>query len=372
MRRLIPFLIALLVFTGSAGSALAADLGTDTITTAKAEVLDVVHEETKQIPGLTATSTIQTIVVRIIDGPEKGKEMTIDNDYLNLEKGEVFYLNHTVSTFDGRDYYHVSDPYRLDSLVFFIALFVVCVVLFGGIQGTRGLVSLIGSFALIVYLLLPGILAGYSPILLSVGISSLIIVIGSYITHGFNKTTSSAIIGMIITIVLTGALAYAAVHSARLSGFDTEETVYLNLNTQGVIDFPGLLLGGILIGLLGVLYDMAIGQAIAIEELHNAAPHQTKKHIFLRGLRIGREHIGALVNTLAIAYVGASLPLLLLFYSPSADIALIANRELFATEIVRIMISSIGLVLAVPITTAISVAILVQEPSEHHTAQTQS
>ena len=135
-------------------------------------------------------------------------------------------------------------------------------------------------------------------------------------------------------------------------------------------------LGGVIIGLLGVLYDAAIGQAVSVEELTRIAPHVPRKTIYQRALRIGREHIGALVNTLAIAYVGASLPLLLLFYqTSSASIAQIANTEIFSTEIVRIMIGSIGLVLAVPITTLVSVLILVKKPThvaDSHTVSEES
>jgi uncharacterized membrane protein len=116
----------------------------------------------------------------------------------------------------------------------------------------------------------------------------------------------------------------------------------------------GLLFGGIMIGLLGVLYDIAIGQAVAIEELFRAGKHLTRREVYLRGIRIGREHIGALVNTLAIAYVGASLPLLLLMQSATTGIAFIINSEILSTEIVRILIGSIGLILAVPITTLIA------------------
>jgi uncharacterized membrane protein len=257
--------------------------------------------------------------------------------------------------------YAVSDPYRLPAVYGFIALFVLCVLIFGGWQGLRGLIALVASFLFIFYLLFPGILHGYSPILVSVGVASLIIVLGSYITHGFNKTTTSAVVGMIITILFTGGLAYYAVAVTRLSGFASEESVYLNFGTNGSIDFVGLLLGSILIGLLGVLYDAAISQAIAIEELHRIGPHLSRSFIFKRALRIGREHIGALVNTLAIAYVGASLPLLLLFYaSTDSSFSLNLNRELFATEVIRTMIDSIGLVLAVPITSLITVFMLMK------------
>ena len=339
----------------------AQELVPDSITTVKAEVIEILKQETKKIPGTDVNSINQTISAKILEGKEKGLIVTVPNDYLVLKAGEVFYLTHTVDTLDGSDWYQVSDPYRLPAVYFFVGLFVLCVVLIGGKQGIRGLLSLVGSLIVILYVLLPAIIHGYPPILVSIGVSSLIIIIGSYVTHGFNRTTTAAVFGMITTIIFTGVLAYTAVHSTRLSGFNTEEAVYLNFNTHGAVDFAGLLLGGIMIGLLGVLYDVSIGQAVAVEELHHAAKHFTRRVVFTRALRIGREHIGALVNTLAIAYVGASLPLLLLYYTSSADWHMTLNQEIFATEIIRIMIGSIGLVLAVPITTAISVLMVIKK-----------
>lgn len=333
----------------------------DKVETMKARVLEIIKQETKNVPGTDVASHFQTIQVKILDGSEAGKAVTIENDYLNLKKGDVFYLIHTTNSVDGKDYYSVSEPYRLPVVLFLLVLFVILVFVFGGIQGVRGLVSLIGSLVLILYVLLPGILHGFSPVLMSLAVSALIIIVGSYVTHGFNKTTSSAVVGMIVTILFTGLLAYIAVYAGRLTGFSDDEAVYLNFDTRGSIDFVGLLLGGMLIGLLGVLYDVAIGQAISVEELNRIAPHISRKTIYTRAVRIGREHIGALVNTLAIAYVGVSLPLLLLYVnSVDAPIGLTLNREIFATEIIRTMVGSIGLVIAVPITTFISVLILMR------------
>ncbi|MEK7645063.1 MAG: YibE/F family protein [Patescibacteria group bacterium] len=327
----------------------------------KAKVREVLSQEERLVPGTDVHSTYQKISVEIISGPEKGNIVTIENDYLSLSKGEAFYLNRITNGLDGTVLYAVKDPDRLPALAFFAALFLLCTIFFGGMQGLRGLISLAGSLFLILYVLLPGILNGHSALWLSVGVSALIIILGSYITHGFNKTTSAAVLGMLTTVLCTGGLAYVAVHWGRLSGFSSDESIYLDMATRGSIDFAGLLLGGILIGLLGVLYDAAIGQAVSVEELHRAAPHLSRRAIYLRALRIGREHIGALVDTLAIAYVGVSLPLLLLFSNSTTEtVGITLNRELFATEIIRAMIGSIGLILAVPITTALSVMILIK------------
>jgi uncharacterized membrane protein len=327
--------------------------------TAKAEVVEVVSQEERVIPGTETIGRYQTIRFRILEGVEKGKEITIENDYLNLKKGEVFYVTHTKNSVDDTDYYMVAEPYRLPVLIILAIVFVACIFIFGGIQGVRGLIALLLSMFFIIYMLLPGILAGYSPLLVSVLAASIIIILGSYITHGVNKTTSSAVIGMIGTVIVTGVLSLIVVHSARLSGFTSEESVYLNFSTRGSIDFVGLLLGGIIIGLLGILYDVAIGQAIAVEELFAAGKHLPRQTVYVRAIRMGREHIGALVNTLAIAYVGAGLPLLLLLISSGGEPLLVTiNREGFATEIVRIMVGGIGIMLAVPITTAIAVFML--------------
>ncbi len=359
---LLPFLFIFL-FSAFLPSILnAQELIQDDITTVKAKVIDIVDKKIKNVPGTDITSEYQTLKVEIISGTDTGKQVIVENDYLSLKKDEVFYLKITKRGEDGMVMYSVSEPYRINAILFFIILFVLLVLIFGGIQGIRGLVSLSGSLVLILYVLLPGILHGYSPIVISLAVSSLIIILGSYVTHGFNKTTTSAVIGMIFTVILTGALAYFAVHWSRLSGFSDEEAVYLNFDTRGSIDFVGLLLGGMLIGLLGVLYDVAIGQAISVEELNHVAPHLPRKTIFTRAVRIGREHIGALVNTLAIAYVGVSLPLLLLYvHSSNSPIGQTINREIFATEIIRTMIGSIGLVIAVPITTWIAVLILMRK-----------
>jgi len=334
----------------------------DQTTILKAEVVTVLEEGIKNLSGANLKTIYQKLEVKILEGEKEGEVVTIENDYIKLKEGEKFYLMETTWAEDGVSRYVVHDKYRLPQVYFFIGLFVLCVLVFGGVQGIRGLASLIGSMFLIIFVLMPGILYGYSPILVTIGVSSLIIVLGSYITHGFNRTTSSAVVGMIATVILTGALAYFAVGWVGLSGFESEEAVFLNWNTGGSIDFVGLLFGGIMIGLLGVLYDVAIGQAVSVEELREAGPHMNRKIILKRALRIGKEHTGALVNTLAIAYVGASLPLLLLFYSDNVgSFNEIMNREVFSAEMIRIMIGSIGLVLAVPITTLISVWMLVKK-----------
>lgn len=358
----------LLAVCGAGHAARAQELVPDTVTIVKAQVVEVVAEDTRLISGTDTSTIYQTIKAKILEGEDAGQTLTLDNDYLSLKKGEIFYALHTVNRLDGTNRYAVSQPYRLHVLLIFAGLFLVCLFVFGGLQGLRGLLSLAASIGLIAYVLLPGILAGMSPLLLAIGVAGVIIVAGSYITHGVTRTTSAAVAGMLATVVITGLLAYAAVHFGRLSGFSSEEATYLNFDTRGSIDFVGLLLGGLVIGLLGILYDAAISQAIAVEELFGMNREASRRHVFQRAMRIGREHIGALVNTLAIAYVGAYLPLLLLFKLTATQSPLVTiNQEMFATEILRTLVGSTGLILAVPITTAIAVWMLHGRTTSAHT-----
>lgn len=355
--RLVVF-SAVLLFSCFPQVGIAQELVPDTTTYATARVIEVVSQEVLPIPGTGIDQVFQELRVEIVSGDEKGAIVSIENDYAGLTEGELFYIGHSTSDLDGSNYYFVAERYRAPWLLGLFALFLIIVFSFGGKQGARGLLSLLASFFFIGAFLLPGILEGYSPILVSIGVASLIVIIGSYVTHGVSKTTTAAVLGMIATIGITGVLAYLSLTLMHLTGFASEEAVSLNFNTRGAIDFAGLLLGGILIGLLGVLYDSAIGQAVAVEELLAVGKETSRSEILRRALRIGREHIGALVNTLAIAYTGASLPLILLLYNASSHLMLSLNSELIATELVRIMVGSIGVVLAVPVTTLIALYLL--------------
>lgn len=324
----------------------------------KAKVVNVVKQERRIIPGTDVQGMFQTITAEILEGDKKGNILSVDNDYLELEKGDRFFLFHAIYGTDGREVYSVRDVDRRGALLFFVFLFVATVLWFSGKQGFRSLLGLAGSFFVIMYVLVPSLLAGYPPVLTSIGIAAIILFFAIFFTHGFNRISGIAFTGTVLAVIATGVLAYVGVHLTSLSGFSSDESVYLNFNTQGTLNFAGLLLGGILIGVLGVLDDIAITQTAVVSELYNSAKHLSKKEIYMSALRVGREHVGALVNTLALAYTGASLPLLLLFSTADASVSSIINQEIFATEIIRTIIGSIGLILTVPITTLLAVYFL--------------
>ncbi len=272
----------------------------------KMKITSVTPQPSESTPDTNALTPVQQITAQVTSGPDSGQTVTFNNDYIQLSIGDSFYARKTTNP-DSTVSWSLTNPYRLNVLLVLLAIFIILIFLFGGAPGIRGLASLAGGIVLIFYLFLPGLYAGYSPVILSLGIAAAIIIVGSYITHGFNRTTSSAVIGMILTVLITGALAYVSVHTAHLTGYESEEATYVTTATNGGIDMVGLLFGGIMIGLLGVLYDISIGQAVAVEELlsiSNATDDESQKYVRTKALRIGREHIGALVNTLAIAYVG--------------------------------------------------------------------
>ena len=323
----------------------------------RGQVVEITQEEKRIIPGTETEHLYQTILVEVLDGPMRGEEIVIENDYLELDVRDKFYFNHYIYI-DEQEVFAVTTIDRRGALVFFVLLFVGAVVALGGWQGIRSLVALVGSFVTIFYILLPGLLAGWNPLFLSFAVASVILAAAIFFTHGYNRESLVAYSGTMIAVGLTGILAIIAVHMTDLSGFVSDESVYLNFNTAGELDFQGLLLGAIIIGVLGVLDDIAVTQAAVVVELYRSNAAITGREVYLRALRVGREHVGALVNTLVLAYAGVSLPLLLYFSMSSISFWSLINSEIFATEIIRAIVGSIGLIMTVPIVTGLAVVYL--------------
>ena len=327
----------------------------------KAKVIEVVSEKSEELIGLQ--NVVQTLQIEILEGPEKGKVTNMENDFVTLKKGDRFYFNHH-EDLDGQDRYTFVNTDRKSALMFLIFIFVFAVIVFGRWQGVRSLIALGMSFAAILYVLIPGILNGWNPLFASFLVAGGILFGAIFFTHGFNRESLVAYSGTMIAVMLTGLFSVFAVHITQLTGFTGEEAVYLNFNTGGTLNFTALLLGAFIIGFLGVLDDIAITQAAIVTELYDTNPDITKTDVYNRAMRIGREHVGALVNTLVLAYTGASLPLMLYFQSTGFGTTI--NLEIFATEIVRIVVGSIGLILTVPIVTLLAVRYLKGYKSKHH------
>ncbi|MEK7588975.1 MAG: YibE/F family protein [Patescibacteria group bacterium] len=325
----------------------------------RAKVVEIISEQKNVIleeVGKGVDVLNQKLLVEIIDGAEKGKRITLSNDYIKLEKEDMFFIEKI--SLEGEGEYIVRERDRQFPVLILLGIFLLAIIAFGGKQGLRSVLSLVGGFFVIIYLLLPMLTKGYSPILVSVGFASIILFIAIYFTHGFNRESSVAFFGTFTAVILTGFLAFFSVYIMQLTGFDSEEASFLNVGNAVKLNFKGLLLGGILIGVLGILDDIAVTQAAVVSEIYNSSESLSAKDVYKKAMRVGREHVSALVNTLVLAYTGASLPLLLLFSNYDYPFRFIISQELFATEIVRTIVGSIGLVLTVPITTFLAVHLL--------------
>lgn len=329
----------------------------------RVKVLSAQEPYTETLPGFTQSTTIQDLSVEVLTGPQKGEILEISNDYFLSNPGDTFFIT-SIQSHTGEYVYSVGEPDRRMTLIAITLLAVIAVIALGGIAGFRALIALGVSIGLIIFVLVPMLLAGYSPLLLGSAVAIVILALVMAFTHGVSKTTFAAFIGTSIAVVSAALLALATTYFAKISGFAADSTVFLNTLTDGSLDLSGIFLSAIIIGMVGVLDDVAVTQASAVREL--LASGISKQEALVRSMRIGKEHVGALVNTLSLAYAGASLPLLLVFAHSTTELSLILNRELFAAEIIRTAVGTIGIVLAVPLTTFIAVLFLTGKEKSIH------
>ncbi|MEU9980364.1 YibE/F family protein [Streptomyces sp. NPDC050856] len=253
--------------------------------------------------------------------------------------------------------YSVTDVDRKVPMGLLAAVFALAVVAVGRMRGVMALVALAVSFAVLTLFILPAILQGSNPLVVAVIGASAIMLIALYSCHGLTARTSVAVLGTLISLLLIGLLGSLFIGWASLTG-NTDDNTGLIHGLYPDIDMSGLLLAGVIIGSLGVLDDVTVTQTSAVWELHQADPKMGPRALYRAGIRIGRDHIASVVNTLVLAYAGAALPLLLLFSIAQSSVGTVANSELVAEEIVRTLVGSIGLVASVPVTTALAALVV--------------
>lgn len=259
------------------------------------------------------------------------------------------------------DFYFYADADRRTPLAWLSALFAVFVIALGRRRGVLALLGMAGTVAVLVAFVAPSILDGNDPLLVAVVAASAIAFVSLYLVHGFNSTTTVALGGTLSALGLTLALSWAFFEFSRFTGLANEEALTLPFVTGG-IDLASLILGGAVIGALGALDDITVTQAALVAELRYRNPGLRVRQLVVSGIRVGREHIASTVNTLLLAYAGASFPLLLLLAVSNQSLVMVANSELIAVEIVRTLCGSIGLVAAVPITTVLA-ALVAADPA---------
>ncbi|OAR23849.1 hypothetical protein A8W25_15220 [Streptomyces sp. ERV7] len=297
--------------------------------------------------------------IEVTSGKEKGRTFTeiVQPDApRQLHKGQGVIVAYAPDAPHDLQY-SVTDVNRRFPMALLAGIFALVVVAVGRLRGVMALVALVVSFAVLTLFILPAILQGSNPLLVAVIGSSAIMLIALYMCHGLSARTSVAVLGTLISLVLIGLLGSLFIGWAALTG-NTDDNTGLIHGLYPNIDMSGLLLAGVIIGSLGVLDDVTVTQTSAVWELHEANPTMGPRGLYRAAIRIGRDHIASVVNTLVLAYAGAALPLLLLFSIAQSSVGTVANSELVAEEIVRTLVGSIGLVASVPVTTALAALVV--------------
>lgn len=325
------------------------------------EVLETIVtdvQEEKEVEIGSSKQLYQKLEVFVTGEKRKGQKLIIESGTIPVANVQKYKIGDkllvTAIDSQGEEQLYISDYIRRTPLYWLFGLFVVLTVLIGRKRGIASLIGMGLSFWVIFQFVLPQILAGKDPVTIAIIGSIFIIPITFYLSHGLNKKTTSAILGTIITLIITGILANIFVDVSRLTGFASEEAGFLQAAKPDLINIKGLLLAGIIIGVLGILDDITISQSAIVYQLKKSSPTISFNNLFNQTMDVGRDHIASVVNTLILVYTGAAMPLLLLFINSPHPYTEIINYEIVAEEIVRTLVASIGLILAVPITTLIT------------------
>jgi uncharacterized membrane protein len=327
--------------------------------TARARVIEIIEEGDIDLGGII--QRYQIARVELLEGEYKGILMEMDygkrqvlSNTVYLQPGDNILV--TIGTRpDGVLVVYFVDFVRADSILWLAAIFVAVILTISRWKGLRSLLSMAFSLLVIIGYIIPHILAGEDPLWVSIVGSMILLGVTLYLTYGWNLKTHAAVVSMIFVLLITATLAGLFVIFTRLTGSGDENTLFLLQMLTTQINLRGLLLGGMIIGALGVLDDLVTTQASAVFELHRANESLGFRALFRSAMRIGQDHVAATVNTLVLAYAGAALPMLLLFSLGRGNYGLLINYQFIAEEIVRTLVGSLGLVTAVPLTTAIAV-----------------
>ncbi|NMB47852.1 YibE/F family protein [Candidatus Kuenenbacteria bacterium] len=328
----------------------------------KARVVEVLEQKSSSRED-GSVSIQQKLKLKGLDGDWKNKEIIFDGTEFDVlsageyKVGDKVLVNYNPGP-EGEANFYVVGYSRTSSIYWLTFLFSLVVIAIGRFKGFRALVVLLLTFLIILKFIIPKILAGSDPLFISIIGSLFILILAVYITEGFKKTSTIAIFAILISLIITGLLSVWFSAITKLTGFASEESMFLISLAGGSINIKGLLLAGIIIGALGVLDDVIISQVALVRELKISNPELSKYQLYKQAMRVGVSHLSSMVNTLFLAYAGASLPLLILFsikQPPFLTFNQVLDNEMIATEVVRTLTGSIGLILAVPIATFLSV-----------------
>ena len=332
----------------------------------KAKVLEIEYDDTaaQRNVSLEADIRYQHLKIEILDGSHKGETMTIRHTierimpgYYIFKAGDKLLIRATED--DGKiETVKIQEKVRDAQVYLIVGLFVALLLIIGGIKGLKTLVSLVIAVAMIFFGYIPLIIKGVSPILASLGISIPVVIITLIIISGKNIKTFVAIIGTSLGVIISGILAFIFGNFAHLTGLADDSSISLAYIPQfRNLDYKGILFGTILIGAIGAIMDVAISIASALYEINDLDKNISKKNMIISGMNIGKDMMGSMSNTLILAYAGTTLHLIILFIVYKIRFTEIINLDSIATEIIRAMAGSIGLIITIPVTVVIGTAI---------------
>ena len=327
--------------------------------TVRAEVIAIQEEGVTEVAG--NEQTYQVLEVQILEGEfaqsrtilEIGKSQVLPADY-RFKTGDKLLISAGTNPIDGQLQAYFVDYVRENAIILLFFIFCAVTILIGGKTGFRSLIGSIIGLGIIILFVIPQLIQGKNPLMVSIIGSAIFLTVSLYVVFGWRAMTHTAVVGMFISLFLTGGFSIIATRMTRLTGFGNEDMMFLVQQSERYLDTRDILLASIIIGSLGVLDDLVVGQSSSVFQLHSANPDFSFIELFRRAMTIGRDHVAAAVNTLILAYAGGSLPMLLLFSITNVNLRMAVNVSFIAEEIVRALAGTTGLFLSVPITTIIA------------------
>ncbi|MEW6622037.1 MAG: YibE/F family protein [Bacillota bacterium] len=327
---------------------------------ARAQIIDMMYEETLEYGFVQ-----QVFIAKILSGEFKGEQVLVENTFsgnpamdMYINPGDKVIL--AMEVVDNQiTAAYPQDFYREFHIYLIIALFILSIIIIGQFKGLKAVITLAITVFLIAKVMLPGMLKGYDPLLLAVGICIVVTTITLLVISGINRKSLAAIVGTTGGVLVAALISIWIGKAAKLTGLSAQEAQMLMYIAENVgFNFKNLLFAGIIIGALGAVMDVSISIASSMEEIRVNNPGITRTKLIRSGMNVGKDIMGTMTNTLILAYTGTSIPLLLLFLAYQQSFLKIINMDFIATEFVRALSGSIGLVLAIPFTALISAALM--------------
>ena len=337
------------------------------------EILEATVEhvaEEDEIEVMGQLQLYQKLELSISSGPRAGEIIIVENGNLPLVNARRYKVGDRVFVRssgelvgeDETEEFYIDIPSRWLALAGVGLVLVLVTIAVSGRRGAAALFGLVISFVVLFVYILPRLAAGAEPLRVILLGAAIIVPPTFYLAHGLSLKTTVAIIATVLALVLTIALASLFINLTQLTGYGSEDAAFLQALSPGGYDIRSLLLAGIVVGVLGVLDDVTVSQAAIVQQLRNANSALGVRDLYRRAMQVGQDHITSMVNTLVLVYAGASLPLLLLLRTSSLPLTYLLSQEIIAEEIVRMIVSSIGLMAAVPLTTLLAAAVETHRP----------